>query len=266
MSRADLLMLAALGLVFTPLEWLLPIRRARPDWARLWTDVLHLFLSGTVIRWGAAVVGAGLALAAAALVPGTLGLTIRAQPIWLQYAELLVVSDLAFYAAHRLFHAVPFLWRFHEVHHSSEHLDWIATYRVHPVDQILNSTIIAMPAVLLGFSPAALLIYGFVYRWQAVWLHSNVKADLGPLKWLIASPEYHHWHHADEADAYDRNFGGQLVIFDRLFGTLNLPRGRSPAKYGMTPPIAADYLGQLAHPFRAQREPEAAVRLSEAQS
>ncbi len=259
MSRADLLMLAALGLVFAPLEWLLPIRRAQLDRSRLWTDTLHLFLSGTVIRLGAAAAGAALTLAAAALVPSALGLNFRSQPVWLQYAELLVLADLAFYAAHRLFHAVPFLWRFHEVHHSSEHLDWLATYRVHPVDQILNSTIIALPAVLLGFSPAALMIYGLVYRWHAVWLHSNVKTDLGPLKWLIASPEFHHWHHADEPDAYDRNFGGQLVIFDRLFGTLNLPPGRSPAKYGMTPPIPADYLGQLAHPFQTRRDAPAAL-------
>ena len=74
----------------------------------------------------------------------------------------------------------------------------------------------------------------------------------GMLKWIVASPQYHHWHHADQAWAYDRNFGGQLVIFDGLFGTLNLPDGM-PAKYGLSEPIARDYFGQLAHPFRRGR-------------
>lgn len=250
MTRDDLILLLALGLVFAPLEWLRPIRRERPDWRRLLTDGLHVFVSGDLIRWGSAAVTIGLVAYAHALTPGTVSMQVRSQPVWLQYVELLVLSDLAFYLAHRLCHAVPMLWRFHEVHHSSEHLDWIAAHRVHPVDQVLNNTLIALPAILLGFSPAALLVYVVVYRWHSILLHANVRVDFGPLKRLIASPQFHHWHHADEAWAYDRNFGGQLVIFDRLFGTLNLPPDRMPQKYGLTTPIAPDYLGQLVHPFR----------------
>ena len=150
------------------------------------------------------------------------------------------------------------------MHHSSEKLDWVAGNRVHPLDQILQATIIAAPPVLLGFAPGPLLAYALLYRWHAELLHSNVRVDFGPLKWLIASPQYHHWHHADEPAAYDRNFGGQLVIFDWLFGTLNLPgRGEMPAKYGLRTPIAPDYLGQLMHPFRA-RPREAALSDAEA--
>jgi sterol desaturase/sphingolipid hydroxylase (fatty acid hydroxylase superfamily) len=250
MTRDDLILLLALGLVFAPLERLRPIRRVRADWRRLLTDGLHVFVSGSLIRWCAAFLAVGMAAYAAVLIPGAIGGHVRSQPIWLQYAELLLLSDLAFYLAHRLFHAVPMLWRFHEVHHSSEHLDWIAAHRVHPVDQVLNGALIALPAIVLGFSPTALLIYALAYRWHAILLHSNVRVDFGPLKWLIASPQFHHWHHADEAWAYDRNFGGQLVVFDWLFGTLNLPVGQMPRKYGLTTPIAPDYLGQLAHPFR----------------
>lgn len=259
MTLNELLTLAALALVFAPLEHLRPTRRAPRSLDRLRVDALHVFVSGALIKFGSTVVLVAVAFGATMLVPDSLREAVRSQPEWLQFIEVLLISDLGFYLAHRLFHTFPALWRFHEIHHSSEHLDWIATYRVHPVDQIINSVIIAAPAVLLGFGGLPVLAYALIYRWHAVLLHSNINVDFGPLKWLIASPQYHHWHHADEAAAYDRNFGGQLVIFDRLFGTLNLPRDTAmPAKYGLSEPIPATYLGQLAHPFsRAGRPAQA---------
>ena len=266
MSWSDLILLLALGLVFTPLEWLRPIRRTPIDWARLRTDALHILISGSLIRLGVGAAIVGLTLALRPVLSGGIVAAIRGQAAWLQFVEILLLSDFAFYCAHRLAHASPILWRLHEVHHSSEKLDWVAGNRVHPLDQILQATIIAAPPVLLGFAPGPLLAYALLYRWHAELLHSNVRVDFGPLKWLIASPQYHHWHHADEPAAYDRNFGGQLVIFDWLFGTLNLPgRGEMPAKYGLRTPIAPDYLGQLMHPFRA-RPREAALSDAEALS
>lgn len=253
MSPQDLVILAALALVFTPLERLLPARATRWSWPRIRLDLLHLFVSGTAIRWGGLAVMAGVAMAAQAFTPPPLREAIRSQPDILEYLEVLLLADLGFYAAHRLFHAVPWLWRFHEVHHSSEQLDWLATYRVHPVDQIVNGALIMGPAVLLGFSPGPMLAYALIYRLHAVLLHSNVRVDFGPLRWIVASPLYHHWHHADQADAYDRNFGGQLVVFDWLFGTLNLRSRELPARYGLSPRIPDTYLGQLAHPFTPAR-------------
>ncbi len=252
MSPIDLIMLLALAVVFTPLERLHPIRSGGLDRPGLWTDALHIFVGGNLIRWGAGAALAAVALGVQSVIPQALGQHVRAQPGWLQFAELLLLSDFAFYWAHRLFHAVPALWRFHEVHHSSHKLDWVAGHRVHPVDQIINGTLMAAPAVALGFPPSIILAYAVLYRWHATFLHSNVRADFGPLKWLVASPHYHHWHHADQADAYDKNFGGQLVIFDWLFGTLNLPSGM-PERYGIGAPIAPDYVGQLIHPFRKAR-------------
>jgi sterol desaturase/sphingolipid hydroxylase (fatty acid hydroxylase superfamily) len=249
MTLHDLLILAAVAAVFLLLERLLPARSQRWSWPRVRVDLMHLLLSGALIKWGALVVVAGLALAAQGLVPPTLRAAIQAQPDGLEFVEVLLLADLGFYAAHRLFHAVPWLWRFHQVHHSSEQLDWLATYRVHPLDQVVNSALIIGPAVMLGFSAGPMLAYGLIYRWHAVLLHSNVGVDFGPLRWIFASPAFHHWHHADEPEAYDRNFGGQLVLFDWLFGTLNMKRRGLPARYGLTPPIPASYAGQLMHPF-----------------
>jgi sterol desaturase/sphingolipid hydroxylase (fatty acid hydroxylase superfamily) len=258
MSWQDLLVLAAIAAVFMPLEHLFPARTNRPSWPRIRVDLMHLFLSGAVIRWGGIAVAIGLAMTAEAIVPQPWRESIRAQPDLLEFVEVLLLADLGFYLAHRLFHAIPWLWRFHEIHHSSEQLDWLAAYRVHPVDQIVNSAIIIGPALLLGFSAGPMLAYALLYRWHAILLHSNVKVDFGPLRWVIASPHFHHWHHADQADAYDRNFGGQLVIFDWLFGTLNLRRRGLPEAYGLSPPIADTYVAQLAHPFTRPR-PEPAL-------
>ena len=249
MSPADLILLVAVGLVFAPLERLWPAQAGPRSGASLWTDFEHAFVGGNLVGWAVAGVLALLAPAFARLAPGALAAHVRAQPGWLQFIEILLVAEFAFYWAHRLFHAVPSLWRFHEVHHSSEKLDWLAGHRVHPIDQIISGTLIAAPTLLLGFSPGPLLAHVLLYRWHAVLLHANLNASFGPLNWLIATPRYHHWHHADQPEAYDRNFGGQLVIYDRLFGTMNRASGL-PAKYGLGEPIAPSYVGQLLHPFR----------------
>lgn len=251
MSVDDLLFLLAAAVVFIALERLLPLhprqKTLRPGWR---VDVMHVFLSGTVIRLGATLLVIGASLMSLSVVPDAVRDAVRAQPDWLEFIEVLLLSDLFFYAAHRLCHAVPVLWRFHAVHHSSETMDWLATYRVHPVDQIFNSAIIALPAVVLGFSPAALLLYALVYRIHAPLLHSNVGLDLGPLGRILTSPRFHHWHHADHVEAHDRNFAGQLSVFDRLFGTHHeAARGALPARYGVGGAVPETYVGQLLQPF-----------------
>ena len=121
-----------------------------------------VFVSGFLIRAGVMATTIGLSWACAAIVPDGLRRAIQHQPFWMQFIQLFLLSDAGFYLAHRLVHAVPWLWRFHAVHHSSEQMDWLSTFRVHPVDQILNTTIIAVPAVALNFSPAVLLTFGLL--------------------------------------------------------------------------------------------------------
>ena len=188
MSRSDLILLLALGLVFTPLEWLWPIRRTPVDWARMRTDVLHVFVSGTVIRVGVGLAVAGLALLSAHAVPAGLS---AAGP---RPARLAAVHrDPAARGRRLLCLPSPQPRRAGAVAVPpgaplSEKLDWIAGNRVHPVDQILLAVAYTAPSVLLGFSPEPLLVYALLYRWHAELLHSNLRISFGPLKWLIASP------------------------------------------------------------------------------
>lgn len=251
LTLQDVIFLIVSGGVLILLERLLPLhpgqRLRRPGWQ---VDVLHLFLTGTLIRLGTTLAVLVASVCAFSVVPETIRDAVRAQPDWVEFVQLLLLSDLCFYVAHRTCHAVPFLWRFHAVHHSSERLDWLATYRVHPVDQILNSTVIALPAIVLGFSPLPLLIYAMVYRLHSPLLHSNIGLDFGWLGRIFTSPRFHHWHHADQVEAYDRNFGGQLTIFDRLFGTHHEAGERTlPTRYGIGGAIPETYASHLLQPF-----------------
>ena len=164
-----------------------------------------------------------------------------------------MLADTGFYLAHRAFHAVPFLWRFHSIHHSIEEMDWLAAHRVHPVDQILTKSASFLPVFALDFSSTAILIFTLVYQWQSLFIHSNTRIKVGPLKWLLASPQFHHWHHANEREAWDKNFAGQLPLLDMLGGTLFMP-DRMPQKYGTDDPVPPLYHQQLAYPFVGSTE------------
>ncbi len=75
-------------------------------------------------------------------------------------------------------------------------------------------------------------------------------SGLGPLRWLLASPQFHHWHHANETHAFDKNFAGQLPFLDALFGTLYIPGKAMPKAYGTGDPVPPLYHEQLLYPFR----------------
>lgn len=238
------LTVAAIGLVFAGLERLIPARRPPGFTVRRYlTDFLHLSLGGMAIRFGTtAALALALDLLGAPYAQSTL-------PLAVQFLGVLLFSDLMFWIAHRLCHAIPWLWEFHRIHHSSKHLDWLAAYRVHPIDQIFNSTLIALPALMLGFSPVAILIYLVIYQWHAILLHSNVRVALGPLARIVIDPQFHHWHHADQPEAHDRNFGGQLAIWDRLFGTAFDAASPRPQRYGVDDPPRESFLVHLVSPF-----------------
>lgn len=254
-------------LIFTPLEYILPIHeKARKLRTGVVTDLLHFFVSGLPIRFGLTLVIVLATHAGSALVPAVIPSAIQSTPLWLQVIAGTILADLGMYIAHRAMHSVPVLWHFHAVHHSSEELDWLAAYRVHPVDQVLVKGASLVPLFALGFSGAAIAIAALIYHWQSLLIHSNIRLPLGPLRWLVVGPEFHHWHHANQREAYDKNFAGQMPLWDMVFGTLHLP-GRMPERYGVDDPVPASYLKQLTYPFRRlfgqrQAEPQANAPLT----
>lgn len=237
-----------LMLVFRPLEWAFPARRGqgffRPDW---WTDLW--FFLGQYFLW------TGLVLTCLdffsdqihQLVPSTFRAIVAAQPWWARALEVVVLSDMVIYWGHRLQHNVEFLWRFHSIHHSSEHLDWLAAHREHPIDTVYTLTLINLPAFVLGFPLETLALLAAFRGLWAVYLHSNVRLPLGPLRVVLGAPELHHWHH--DRDRRAGNYANLSPLMDVLFGTYRCP-DHEPDAFGIAQPISRSYLGQLLHPFR----------------
>lgn len=247
--------LLIVALIFIPLERLVardPHQKLlRKGWVN---DLVYLTLNGMVVKLGLMLLVGGFMLGLVVLIPSSVGVAVRSQPLWLQVVEVIVIADAGFYLAHRAFHAVPWLWRFHAIHHSIEELDWLAAARVHPLDQVLTKSASLLPVFALGYSEVAIAVFVGVFQFHAFFIHANTRVNIGPLKWLIASPDFHHWHHANERAAYDKNFAGQLPIFDMIGATLHLPGDqRFPTKYGVDQEIPDLYLNQLAHPFRKER-------------
>jgi sterol desaturase/sphingolipid hydroxylase (fatty acid hydroxylase superfamily) len=241
-------------LIFVPLERLLPLHREQKVFRRAWAnDVVFLLLNGVPIKLGLFGVIAATMLIAASAVPSSLQATVGDLPYWAQLPLAVVLSDLGFYWTHRMFHAVPWLWRFHSVHHSIEELDWLAGTRVHPFDQILTKGVSLVPVFALGFSDWVIGAYALLYQCQSVLIHSNVRIKFGPLRLLLASPEFHHWHHSNDREARDRNFAGQLPFLDVLFDTLHFPRGRLPQSYGLDEPMPQRYGYQILYPILGER-------------
>jgi len=249
----------ALAMIFIPLERLLPQRPGQRVFRRQWlNDTLYLLFNGFIIKTGVLlIVAAVMALYVDRHPAGGLGF-VAGLPLWLQVIGAIIVADIGFYAHHRLFHAVPFLWRFHAVHHSIEELDWLAAHRVHPFDQIISSTFSFLPVYLLGFSGEAMVISGLIYLFQSHLVHANSAIGFGPLNRIIASPHFHHWHHSNMPGTRDTNFSGQLLFMDWIFGTLRLPQGL-PAVYGTDDPVPAIYPLQLAWPMLRQEPALAAA-------
>lgn len=175
---------------------------------------------------------------------------IEAQPRALQILEMLVLADLLGYGAHRLFHG-RVLWRFHAIHHSPEDLDWLAAARVHPVNDVLMTVLQFVPLYFLGFRGETLTALVPLLGVYALFLHANLSWDFGPLRYIIASPAFHRWHHTSEAEGLQRNFAGLFPWIDMLFGTFYLPRGRHAQRFGLDgSPVPRTLLGQLTYPFR----------------
>jgi sterol desaturase/sphingolipid hydroxylase (fatty acid hydroxylase superfamily) len=171
-------------------------------------------------------------------------------PFWGQVAVYVVASDFLLYWAHRVFHGANF-WRFHAIHHSAEQVDWTTAYRFHPVNLWLGPFLVTAIMLYLGVSPAVLLFLVAFDTTTAAFVHANLNWTLGPLKYLVATPVFHRWHHTPLEQGGNTNFGSLLALWDVLFGTFYMPENKLPARYGIDEPdYPQGFFGQLVHPFQ----------------
>ena len=173
----------------------------------------------------------------------------QACPPWLAVLAWLVAIDFIDYWNHRLLHSGPF-WPVHAVHHSDPDMNWTTSYRVHvlelcimQISYILLASWMNLPAEGLGFVVGARLLHNN-------WVHTRYDLSLGWLDRVIATPRYHHWHHADDPAAYNTNFGNTFAIWDVIFGTYRVP-GRYTGTFGFEESPGNDILKLVILPFHA---------------
>lgn len=184
-------------------------------------------------------------------------------PAWVQILLAIFVNDFLAYVSHYCRHRFRFLWYFHSLHHSQEHMNPLTTKRTHPVERIFSRLCIFwLPLAIIGSPPQLWAIYILV---DAIWdyfIHSNLRVNLGPLGRVLVSPQYHRIHHSRLPEHADKNFSDRFVIWDLLFGTAYLRQGEYPPvglAGGDTFPserslqpwnLFRTYLAQMWYPFR----------------
>lgn len=262
--------LLVFAIVLGAIERLAPVERAPRRSLRALARDLGWWLTGAVIsRPLSRVVAIAvlvalavplLALSGAPVDRAHLDALVRA-PTWLstlpapvQVLLALFAGDLAGYWFHRLSHQHGWLWRLHVVHHAPSRLDWIAAARAHPLNDVLGTLARVVPLFVLGVRPGVVAGLAPLLGAYAVFLHCDVRWDFGPLRYVVASPAFHRWHHAAEPPRpAGVNFAGLFPILDVLFGTFHCPRGVPAPRVGVDGPAPEGWLASLAHPFARQR-------------
>jgi sterol desaturase/sphingolipid hydroxylase (fatty acid hydroxylase superfamily) len=175
-----------------------------------------------------------------------------------QIALMVLLIDLVRYWLHRACHSWRPLWRLHEVHHSPEILYTLNVGRFHPLEKTLHFALDSLPFMLLGVAPAVMAGYFLCYSVNGFFQHCNVRLRYGWLNYLVAGAETHRWHHARDANLAGCNFSNTTIVWDLVFGTWFLPKGRSIDALGLADrAYPKAFLSQLASPFRSRKDASA---------
>lgn len=254
----DWLILTLLGsvMIFTFLEKIIPKYREqailRPEWP---LDLFYFCFNHLLIAVLLLIANYFVITVFGWAQEGALQSFMHSLPIAGQFIVLVLCADFVLYWSHRIFHEKNSLWRFHAVHHSVEHMDWLAGSRNHIVQTIVDRSLAMVPLYILGPDKIALDYYVLFAALQAVIVHANVGIPFGPIKYLLVTPQYHHWHHSTDRPAIDTNYSVHTPLFDKLFGTYHMPVQHWPEQYGTTRRLPRTFVGQLLYPFkRSNRE------------
>ena len=208
------------AIIFIPMELFLPKRPEQTKFHSEWrTDLTYFIISHLLIQIIGVIVQFPAVKAFSSI--GLTNFQTLIQGIWFipQLFIALFISDLFQYFSHYFFHKIPYLWRFHSVHHSIKHIDWLAGSRIHFVDLIIVRSFSFLPLYVFGFSSSVFVTYIIIVSIQAVLAHTNTRINFGFLRYVFVTPQYHHWHHSDDPQAYNKNFAIHFPFIDMMFGT-----------------------------------------------
>ncbi len=156
------------------------------------------------------------------------------------YLWLFLGIEFCYYWYHRSTHRIRWFWATHLVHHSSEYFNFSAAYRLGWTAPISGHFIFFTPLAWLGFPPLAILVTLSLNLLYQFWVHTELVPKLGILEWVFNTPSHHRVHHAFNDRYIDCNYGGVLIVFDRLFGTFVEETDEEPCRYGLTQPIRSN--------------------------
>jgi len=255
LDRGTIFLLPFLFVLVVPFEKLFPRHKGQKLRRKgAGTDMTYA-LASPLLQIGTAIVAIPVAVLSFAWLPG---LAIRPLVSMIPTGAMpfigIALFDLSIYWLHRWIHEVPFLWRFHAVHHSPEKMDWVSGFRNHPFDGAL----VIPPVIFLiaaGFSTEFSGVLAVIQIVTGLFLHANVRWRLRPLHRVVITPEFHHWHHANEPEAINTNYSVFLPLWDIIFGTYHMPKTRRPQRYGISEPMPDGVMAQLKHPLRGMGNP-----------
>jgi sterol desaturase/sphingolipid hydroxylase (fatty acid hydroxylase superfamily) len=153
---------------------------------------------------------------------------------------LFVGLEFCYYWFHRASHRIRWFWASHAVHHSPNHIDFAAAFRLGWTGRLTGTTLFFVPLMWLGFPPAAVFAALSLNLLYQFWLHSEWMPRLGWLEYVLNTPSHHRVHHASNPEYLDVNYGGVLILFDRLFGTFVAERADLPCQYGLVHPLISN--------------------------
>jgi sterol desaturase/sphingolipid hydroxylase (fatty acid hydroxylase superfamily) len=246
-----LLDLLLMTVIFIPIEMVWPKNSKQSKFHEEWrTDLVYFVISHLFIQFFGAITQKP-----AALLFGWMGLSglhtwVQQLPFVIELLAAFFITDLFQYWTHRFFHLHTYLWRFHSVHHSTKHMDWLAGSRTHFIDIFFTRSAAFIPLYVFGFSPVVFNTYVVFMAIHAVLIHTNTRINFGVLKYIIATPQYHHWHHCEDPKYYGKNFATIFPVIDMMFGTYYLPGNVWPEGTGLHEAnYPKGYFKQMVYPF-----------------
>ena len=239
------------SLIFIFIEKLFPLRKDQPVFRPEWqTDFTHFIVNHMVVGF--------ILLATNLMVHQFFGWAahdgirgwVANLNFWVALFLIILVADLVQYWTHRAYHETALGWRLHAVHHSVKSMDWMAGSRQHILELLITRTLVLAPIYVLGFSKEVIDAYIIIVGFQAVFNHCNVSVRLGPLRYVIVTPNFHHWHHSQDQEALDRNYAAHFAFLDYAFGTAVKSDRMWPSDYGVLGDYVPDgFFKQLKFPF-----------------
>ncbi len=244
----DLLIMAIL---FVPIELVFPKNKLQTKFHEEWrTDLIYFGISHLAIQLFGVLTKKPAVAFFGWMNLDQVHIWVSGLPFIVELFLALLITDVFQYWAHRFFHSHHYLWRFHSIHHSTENMDWLAGSRTHFIDIFFTRSVSYIPLYVMGFSTLTFNVYIIFIAIHAVLIHANTRINFGFLKYIITTPQYHHWHHCEEPEHYGNNFAVVFPFIDKIFGTYYLPGNKWPKGTGLVDAsFPKGFLKQLIFPF-----------------